>query len=477
MKKTVYAILAIAALVSACTPKENYTPQENAEGIPFVATVQASSDAYTRAVTESGGDIVASFAEGEKIALIYEVSGTPKETDVTITSVDGSGKATITGSLQSGVTNGTAVTLIYPAIAADGTSGNIKTSMVTSQTGALASNAKLNVRKGTGTIRVAAEASLAGGASLDAVNSICKFTVKDIDGTNDLSVSRFVVKDAANNVITTVTPGSATNVLYVALPASSELLWFEAVASDKPYIAKGTASLSAGNFYTPTVKMATVFNVIGANGKFYKDKAGAMAAGTTASAIIASLGEDTAETGYPHGLAIAMGVAGNTKKWQPTGIISNTNQYETYSDAIAAKESGSVLSAGKDNETDYPAFYAAIHNTLTTADGITASKPSSGTTNWFLPSAYQINLIIKSLRGTSTNLTTSANTALRGTDIYYAMQSAGFNTAVPWSNTSSKVWTSTEISTSEGWAYLSDGSLTASTKTLFSGYVLATLAF
>ncbi|MBR5925173.1 MAG: hypothetical protein IKZ60_06885 [Bacteroidales bacterium] len=471
MKKNIYAILAIAALVCACNTKENYTPEE-VDGIPFVATVQ--TDAYTRAVAESGGDITVNFAESETIALVYEVSSTPYKTDATITSVDGSGKATITATLQTGVTDGTAVTLIYPASAADGTTGNVLASALSAQDGTL--SAARDVRKGTGTIKVDGTASLASGATLEAQYAICKFEVEDVDGSNSVYVSSFVVKDASDNVITTVTPGSATSTLYVALPATSGLIWFEAVASDKPYVAKGTASLTAGNFYTPTVKMATIFNVIGQNGKFYKDKAAAKAASTLASAIIASLGEDTAEAGYPHGLAIGMGVSnGMTRKWKNEGTASHS-QYSSYSLALAAKESGSALCAGKNNADNYPAFYAALNNSVSAADGITSSKPSSGTSNWFLPSAYQMNLIIKGLRGTSANLTNMDQSVLRGTDILYTIQAVGYYSSAPWSSTGNYVWTSTEKSDDEAWSYASSGSLEGKNKT-GGAYVLATLAF
>lgn len=473
MKKTLYAILAVAALVCACTPKENYTPG-NSDGIPFVATVQTSNDAYTRAVTESGGDIVVNFNVGDIIALVYEVSSTAYKTNATVTSVDGTGKATISATLQAGVTDDTPVTLIYPGAAADGTTGNVLAATLRTQDGTLSTGR--DIRKGTGTIKVDGTATLASGATLDAEYAICKFSVKDVDGSNNLSVSRFVVKDASNNVITTVTPGSATSTLYVALPASSELLWFEAVASDKPYVAKGTAALTAGNFYTPTVKMATIMNVIGADGKFYKDKAAAVAASTSASAIIASLGEDTAETGYPHGLAIAMGIStGITKKWKAEGTASHT-QYASYDLALAAKESGSALCVGKNDADNYPAFYAALNNSITAAEGITSSKPSSGTSNWFLPSVYQINLIIKGLRGTTANLTQIDQTALRATDVYYPIKAAGYVSAVPWSSTGNKVWTSTEKSDGEAWTYVSSGHLEGINKT-YVAYVIATLAF
>lgn len=473
MKKTLFTILAIAALVSACNTKENNAPDPEIKGVPFIATVQSADDAYTRAVAESGGNITVDFNEGELIALVYEVGSYIYKTDAEITSVDGSGKATISATLQAGVVDGTAVTLIYPSSVATA-GGSVAPSALATQDGTLSS--ARDVRKGTGSIKVDGTATLAGGATLDAQFAICKFSVKDVDGTNDLSVSSFVVKDGDNNVITTVTPAPDASTLYVSLPTTTELLWFEAVVDGKPYIAKGTASLTAGNFYTPTVKMATIFNVIGQNGKFYKDKAAAKAASTSASAIIASLGEDTAETGYPHGLAIAMGIStGMTKKWKAEGTASHT-QYASYDLALAAKESGSALCVGKNDADNYPAFYAALNNSVSAADGITSSKPSSGTSNWFLPSAYQMNLIIKGLRGTSANLTNMDQTALLATAVYYPIQAAGYVSAVPWNSNGNKVWTSTEKSDGEAWTYVSSGKMEGINKT-YVAYVIATLAF
>ena len=447
MKKTLFTILAIAALVSACNTKENNAPDPEIKGVPFIATVQSADDAYTRAVAESGGNITVDFNEGELIALVYEVGSYIYKTDAEITSVDGSGKATISATLQAGVVDGTAVTLIYPSSVATA-GGSVAPSALATQDGTLSS--ARDVRKGTGSIKVDGTATLAGGATLDAQFAICKFSVKDVDGTNDLSVSSFVVKDGDNNVITTVTPAPDASTLYVSLPTTTELLWFEAVVDGKPYIAKGTASLTAGNFYTPTVKMATIMNVIGANGKFYKNKDAAVAASTSASAIIASLGEDTAETGYPHGLAIAMGIStGMTKKWKAEGTASHT-QYASYDLALAAKESGSALCVGKNDADNYPAFYAA--------------------------SAYQMNLIIKGLIGTSANLTDMDQTALLATAVYYPIQAAGYVSAVPWNSNGNKVWTSTEKSDGEAWTYVSSGKMGGINKT-YVAYVIATLAF
>lgn len=487
MKKNLFALIAVAALVCACNTKEVFVPEDDIQGIPFVATVQLD-DAFSKAVIESGGDIVTNFIAGEEIALIYEVSSTPYKTDANIASVDGTGKATISATLQAGVTDGTSVTLIYPASAADGTTGNVLSTVLSAQDGALSTSR--DIRKGTGTISVDGTASLSGGATLDAQYAICEFTVKDVDGSNSLSVSSFVVKDASNNVITTVTPASPTSTLYVSLPTTSALLWFEAVASGKPYVAKGTAALTAGNYYTPTVKMATIFNVIGANGKFYKDMSAAVAASTTASAIIAYLGDDTAETDYKHGLAIAMrNAGGSTKRWKAENDPATTDngaghQFTSYSAAIAAKESGLTLSSmsDRDNESLFPAFYHARNNTITVEAGMSSSKPSSGTSDWFLASVFQWNQIMIGMTGISSGLTTTMTSGFGANSILSELTAAGSSNSRLFANYgTSYQQTSTEYDASNQWVYQADastgkGALANASKTAYA-YVRAVLAF
>lgn len=129
MKKIVFGLVAVAVLVSACA--KNVVPSTEQlraddqqvideqladEGIPFRAVV--SHDNIVKAISESAGEIITKWAEDEEIAMIYSVSGTPYKTVATIASVDGTGKATIEATLQSGVEDGAAVTLIYPASAA-----------------------------------------------------------------------------------------------------------------------------------------------------------------------------------------------------------------------------------------------------------------------------------------------------------------------------------------------------------------------
>ncbi len=463
MKKYMFIAVSAIIAIAACT-KEAYTPAEEPTGIPFTATIQ--NDADVRAITDNGTSLNVNWAENETLALIYTAGGSARNTTATITDVDGTGKATISATLDAAVTDGTSVTIIYPASAADGTTGNVLASVIATQDGTL--SASRDVHKGSGTIKVeSATASLSNGATLTAQYAICKFEIEDADGSNSLYVSSFVVKDNSDNIITTVTPGSSTSTLYVVLPATSGLLWFEAVSSGAPYVAKGTASLSAGSVYRPTVKMATIFNIIGANGKFYKDKADAVAAGTTAAAIIAYLGDDTAESGYQHGLAISMRNCGTSSyRWRSTelsGIDNGTgHQFTTYSDVLAAKESGLELSAGKDDADNYPAFYAAIHNdiSLTGETGMTASLPSSGTSTWFLPSAFQWNQIMCGLMGNYSGLTNMPNSvynvlANSTSDKFSAATGSTncwFKTATP------SIHTSSEYDADNNWNFRSSAS-------------------
>lgn len=482
MKKYIFIAVSAVIVAAACT-KESNTPAEEVNGIPFTATIQ--KDADVRAITDDGINLNVNWAENETIALIYTAGGSARNTTATITDVDGSGTATISATLNAAVTDGTSVTIIYPASAADGTTGNVLASVVATQDGTL--SASRDVHTGSGTIKVeSATASLAKGATLTAQYAICKFDIKDVDGSNTLPVSSFVVKDNSDNIITTVTPSPAASTLYVVLPATSGLLWFEAVSSDSHYVAKGTANLSAGSVYRPTVKMATIYNIIGANGKFYKNKADAVSAGTTAAAIIAYVGNDTAESGFQHGLAISMRSTSSSPRWRKDGLSGIDNgeghQFTSYSDVLAAKESGLALSDGKDNADNYPAFYAAIHNSidLSAETGMTASRPSSGTSTWFLPSAFQWNQIMCGLMGDYSGLTTLPksvyNVLANSTPDKFSAATGStncwFKTATP------SIHTSSEYDADNNWNFRSSGSggqLSTAGKNFC--FVRATLAF
>ena len=306
MKITKFFLMAALALTfAACSNDDNdfqNSPQPaKAEGITITATLAPKTGgADTRALTPGDNTIVASWAEGEKIAILYEKGGTNYEADAEIKSVDQSGAATIEFSVESGTADGTACKLIYPSTAVNDakTAEKSYNSMLASQNGEL--NADFDVRVGAGTIHTT-------NPSLDVTTqpapqySIFKFAVKDLSDTN-LSVSSFEVSNSQAS-ITTVSLASAKSEFYVALPTLTEnTYWFSATADGKNYVAKAVVSKAteAGKYYQSTVQMATVGDVILSDGKFAK----ASSTGTKV-AMVAYVGSDT-DHGYRHGLAIAM---------------------------------------------------------------------------------------------------------------------------------------------------------------------------
>ena len=345
MKITKFFLMAALALTfAACSNDDNdfqNSPQPaKAEGITITATLAPKTGgAATRALTPGDNKIVASWAVGEKIAILYEKGGTNYEADAEIKSVDQSGAATIEFSVESGTADGTACKLIYPSTAVNDAKKAEKsyTSMLASQNGEL--NADFDVRVGAGTIHTT-------NPSLDVTTqpapqySIFKFAVKDLSDT-DLSVSSFEVSNSLAS-ITTVSLASAKSEFYVALPTlTAYTYWFSATANGKNYVAKAVVSkdTEAGKYYQSTVQMATVGDVILSDGKFAK-----ASSTETKVAMVAYVGSDT-DHGYFHGLAIAMtddeinkadlSAAKNTCKnksvpFSPSEwVLPSTDQWET----------------------------------------------------------------------------------------------------------------------------------------------------
>ena len=406
MKTTkIFMMAALALTFAACSSDDNdfqNSPQPaKTEGITITATLAPKTDvAATRALSEGVDKIVASWAVGEKIAILYEKGGTNYEADAEITNVDGSGVATIEFSVESGTADNTACTLVYPYSAAkdDHTGVKAYADLLATQDGVL--DGDLDIRVGAGTIQTTTP-SLDVTTQPAAQYSIFKFTAEDIAGAA-ITPTEFKVSDSEGNVITTVSPSASA--FHVALPAlSASTYWFSATASSKPYIAKATVSTATtiGTYYESTVKMATLGDLMGENGKFYADAAAITAAGTKAVGVIAYLGNDNfTENGtivgesafVGHGLVLCLknAAADHEALWR----LSENGDLEfgedvKVTDADGLKRTTNVSGytntktlAEKTNAASmYKAAYAAKNYT-----GLTAP---TGTTGWFLPSAQQ----------------------------------------------------------------------------------------
>jgi len=262
MKTTKLFLMAALALTFAACSNDNYDAAQPAkgEGIAITAKLAPKSDgAATRAVADKGDNkITVTWAENEHIAILYTVGSEKKAADATITSVDESGAATISFSVDDGTPDNTACTLVYPSSAADGTTGNVKdaATLLASQDGTL--NANLDVRVGEGTIQTTTS-GLTVSTQPAAQFAIFKFTTKNADGSATIDVKPLTITIGEQAYV--ITPSDATNTLYAALPeVSSQKVRFSATGSDsKTYaFSKNSVSFTKGKFYQSTLKMTDI---------------------------------------------------------------------------------------------------------------------------------------------------------------------------------------------------------------------------
>ena len=417
---------ALALMTAACSNDDSdfmNPAQQPANGeITITAQLAPKTDgAATRAVSEGTDKIVAAWAEGEHIAILYEVSGTKYEADAEITEVDGWGTASITFTVLGTTPDDTACTLVYPRSAAKDDHSGVKdaATLLAAQDGTL--NANLDVRVGEGTIQTSTP-SLTVTTQPVAQFAIFKYTLSgtSIDATHPL-----VIKDGSEKVITSVTPASSATSVYAAMPAAASSTYkFIVTTDDNKYIKSGTAAITAGKYYQTPLEMTARYplgrgsatvddigSVIASDHKIYLNVAAASAAGETAIAVIAYVGDNNCESApLNHGLALALNNTGGTCFWSTSYNWANATQQS----ASFTPEGGWQYNTGRDSD-DYPAFKAAMHYSATENDLV----------YWFLPSAYQWKLMINGAGGPG-NLAKMAN--LQG----YYWTSSEYNDQCAW---------------------------------------------
>ena len=384
-KMKLFLMAALALTFAACSNDDNEIqlpdqPQQ-AEGIPFTATISIDNGRTTRALVESSSGLEATWAVGEKVAMIH--NGVCDK--MTVSSVDG-GVATITGTVTGSPSGGDEVTIIYPYEAADGATGNVRADVLAYQNGILTgtggtSIAELyDVRKGTGKLN-ASGTSLSGTVSLANQNAIFKLTLRNIDDTDDVEIGGYMnIYNQDNEKLTTVKPAAGyTKVMYVALPTTATTLKFAVGGTDgKNYFNMASGLSLSASYYQSVVKLATVGDVIMPTGKCAK-------AGTPgAVAMIAYLGED-GQTGYRNGLALALEDANSGNKVQWCNQFADNclaNQYGDIYDTYGVDIDGIA-------NTDALVTHGShTHTAASAAKNFTGKRPAS-TSPWFLPTVAQ----------------------------------------------------------------------------------------
>ena len=258
MKATkIFMMAALALTFAACSNNDDIDLaqqpiEQPANGeITITATLEANDGASTRALQDPDGEnkIASTWETTDQFAILYNDGTKNTKSIATVDKIDGT-TVTITFTIPASLASNTACQIVYPASAAkaDNSGADVATALAT-QNGAIGDCPE--VRVGTATIDKDNH-NLTSVTKLTAQNAIFKFTLKDIAGTSDKAATEFIVSNASGDVITTVTPASATNELYVALPALAVgTYWFNATVGGKPYIAKATVSTAttAGNYY------------------------------------------------------------------------------------------------------------------------------------------------------------------------------------------------------------------------------------
>ena len=205
------------------------------------------------------------WAVGEHIAILYEVSGTKKVADAEITAVDGTtGAATIQFTVEEGTPDNTACTLVYPYDAAKDDHTGVKdaATLLAAQDGTLSAN--LDVRVGEGTIQTTTP-GLTVTTQPAAQFAIFKFTTQSkpdqSSSLQNTDVTKLTVTTGGQDYV--ITPASATSTLYAALPAvSGQTVSFTATDGSNLYAAsKAGVSFDAAKYYQSTVKMGKVIEV------------------------------------------------------------------------------------------------------------------------------------------------------------------------------------------------------------------------
>ena len=261
-------IAALSLLMAACSSNDDITSGQvstTGRGIPFTATVSRDGNTTRTVLTEdaTNGTIAAAWETGDELALVYQVGGVTKVTKATVTAQSDK-TATITATLNEGVTEGTAVTLIYPydAVISDSEDpkyGTVSYGDLTVQEGTLASIAeKYAICQGDGTLTIASgAASLKADVTMASQIAIWKLSLTD--GTNAIKATQVNIDKGKDEQMAMVMPKEGTfSEFYVAVPAVSNgtINISAATTSEGDYTyTKTGVTLEAGKYYQSTVTM------------------------------------------------------------------------------------------------------------------------------------------------------------------------------------------------------------------------------
>ena len=252
-------LLFFVAAFTSCSSDEEFAeggdqaPQQKM--IPFTTTIGAkSTEGSTRAVNEEG---VTTWVFGDEIAMVVGEN----LYKATVTEVASNGTATVTGAVEEGTADGSAVNLIYPYSAVDESTKAIKTDLLKAQLGTIADlSANYDVATADGTLSVSGmSATLKEKVTFANQNGICKFQFQDKGNGNAAitGITKLVIKDNTDAEITTATLPAAADYVWVAMApiTTTSKVNFEVTTADKTYTGSTNAIVEASKKYILTLKV------------------------------------------------------------------------------------------------------------------------------------------------------------------------------------------------------------------------------
>lgn len=253
---TTLVLLFVVAAFTSCSSDdefaENIAPQQKM--VPFTTTIGAkSNEGSTRAVNEEG---VTTWVVGEEIAMVVGEN----LYKATVTEVAANGSATVSGEVEEGTADGSAVNLIYPYSAVDQDTKAIKADLLKAQLGTIDHlSANYDVATASGTLSVSGtSATMAEQVTFANQNGICKFQFQDKANGNDITgIKHLVIKDNTNSIITMANPVSADYVWVAMAPITtkSKVNFDVLTANGKYYTGGANAIVEAGKKYILTLKV------------------------------------------------------------------------------------------------------------------------------------------------------------------------------------------------------------------------------
>ena len=217
---------------------------------------------------------------------------------------------------------------------------------------------------------------------------------------------------------------------------------------------------------------ATVGQIICSHGKVYPATVSDLTCGGYKVAIVAYAGSGSGESSpYNHGLAIALNDASTGTPWcNQTAATCLASQLPGLAAALNHKAGISATTTLAASAEHQAATAAASYSY---GYGISGGSHPDGTSQWFLPTMGQWNLMVKAMTEKAADLTQSDNDNYKAAAFNEKITVAG-GTGVA---STGLYWSSTESSASNAW-YMSfkDGKTNSHSKT-YTDYVRAVLAF